>query len=117
MDDETLCVFHLRVEPALFDAFAELVGRIVAATREEPGTLSYEYSVNQERTAVHIVERYRTAALLGHVERTFTPFADRFLELVTIERLSVYGRTTPEIRAKLDAFGAVYLTVFDGFTR
>jgi hypothetical protein len=29
----------------------------------------------------------------------------------------VYGHTTPEIRAKLDAFGAEYLTPVAGFSR
>ncbi|CAA2155374.1 hypothetical protein MBRA_01020 [Methylobacterium brachiatum] len=117
MTEETSCNFHLSIEPANFDAFKGLVARIVSATREEPGTLSYEYSVNPDRTAVHIVERYRTSALLSHVEETFAPFAERFLELATIEALYVYGTTTPEIRAKLDGFGAVYMTPLDGFTR
>jgi len=117
MTDETVCIFHLTVDPANFEAFRELVARIVAATREEPGTLAYEYSANTDRTAVHIVERYRTPDLLGHVNGTFAPFAERFLKLATIERLYVYGTTTPEIRATLDGFGAVYMTSFDGFTR
>lgn len=117
MTDETSCNFHLSIEPANFEAFRELVARIVAATREEPGTLGYEYSANADLSAVHIVERYRTPALLSHVEETFAPFAERFLELATIESLYVYGPTTPEIRAKLDGFGAVYMTPFDGFTR
>jgi hypothetical protein len=73
--------------------------------------------VNANRTVVHIVERYRTQGLLPHVEETFTPFAKRFLELAKIDRLFVYGDTTPEIRAKLDGFGAVYLQPFAGFSR
>jgi quinol monooxygenase YgiN len=117
MQTETTCNFHLSVRPENYEAFAELVSRIVSATRTEPGTLSYEYHVNPDRSAVHIVERYRTPALLGHVEETFAPFAERFLELATIERLYVYGATTPEIRAKLDGFGAVYMAPMDGFTR
>lgn len=117
MTGETSCNFHLAIEPGNFEAFKELVARIVAATCEEPGTLGYEYSVNADRSAVHIVERYRTSAILGHLEETFAPFAERFLELATIQGLYVYGPATPEIRAKLDGFGAVYLTPFDGFTR
>ena len=117
MTDETVCIYHLTLDPANFETFKELVGRIVSATRQEPGTLSYEYSVNADRTAAHIVERYRTSDLLGHVKDTFAPFAERFLELVTIEKLFVYGSVTPGIRETLDGFGAVYMTSFDGFTR
>ncbi len=105
---------HHRFE---FVAVKTLVERIVEATSREPDTTTYEYVVNADRTVVHIVERYRTQGLLPHVEQTFTPFAERFLELAKIEKLYVYGDTTPEIRAKLDGFGAQYLTPFAGFSR
>ena len=52
-----------------------------------------------------------------HVEQTFAPFAERFLQLARIERLFVYGETTPAIRATLDGFGAEYFTSFAGFSR
>jgi hypothetical protein len=66
---------------------------------------------------VHVVERYCTQGLLSHVEQTFTPFTERLLELVKIDKLFVYGDTTPAIRPKLDGFGAEYLTPFAGFSR
>lgn len=117
MHNETYSVYHLSIVPSDFEAFQELIQPIVAATREEPDTTIYEYLVSADRTAVHIVERYRTQGLLPHVEQTFTPFAERFLKLARIERLFVYGDTTPAIRAKLDGFGAEYLTSFAGFSR
>jgi quinol monooxygenase YgiN len=117
MRDEIYSVYHLSIRPDDFDAFESLVGQIVEATAQEPDTTTYEYVVNADRTAVHIVERYRTHGLLPHVEQTFAPFAERFLELAKIEKLYVYGHTTPEIRAKLDAFGAEYLTPVAGFSR
>jgi quinol monooxygenase YgiN len=117
MKDEIYSIYHLSIVPANFDAFKALVEQIVEATSKEPDTTTYEYVVNADRTVVHIVERYRTQGLLPHVEQTFSPFAERFLELATIEKLYVYGDTTPEIRAKLDGFGAAYLTPFAGFSR
>jgi quinol monooxygenase YgiN len=117
MHNETYSVYHLSIVPSDFDAFKELIHTIVAATREEPDTMIYEYVVNADRTAVHIVERYRTPGLLPHVEQTFAPFAERFLKLAKIEKLFVYGDTTPAIRAKLDGFGAEYFTSFAGFSR
>lgn len=54
--------------------------------------------------------------LLPHVEQIFTPFDERFLGLAKIESLFDYGETAPEIRAKLDGFGATYLTSFAGFS-
>jgi quinol monooxygenase YgiN len=117
MQNEIFSVYHLSIDPSNFDAFKELIQPIVAATSEEPDTTIYEYVVNADRTAVHIVERYRTQGLLPHVEQTFAPFAERFLKLATIEKLFVYGDATAAIRAKLDAFGAVYFTPFAGFSR
>lgn len=117
MKDEIYSLYHLSIDPADFDTFKALVEQIVEETAKEPDTTTYEYVVNAERTVVHIVERYRTRGLLPHVEQTFTPFAERFLALARIETLYVYGDTTPEIRAKLDGFGAQYLTPFAGFSR
>lgn len=117
MQGEIYSIYHLTIAPTDFPAFEALVAQIVIATQQEPDTLVYEYVVNADRTAVHIMERYRIAGLLSHVEKTFSPFAERFLSLAKIERLYVYGDTTPEVRAKLDGFGAVYLTPFSGFTR
>ncbi|TCP32437.1 hypothetical protein [Sphingomonas sp. BK235] len=117
MQDEIYSIYHLTIDPANFDAFKSLVDMIVEATSKEEDTTTYEYVVNADRTVVHIVERYRTSGLLPHVQQTFSPFAERFLALAKIDRLFVYGETTPEIRAVLDGFGAEYLTPFAGFTR
>lgn len=117
MQNEVYAIFHLKLVPSDFDAFKTLILSIVEATREEADTTIYEYVVNAERTAVHIVERYRTNGLLPHIEQTFAPFAERFLKLATIDKVFVYGDTTPAIRAKLDGFGAVYLTPLAGFSR
>jgi quinol monooxygenase YgiN len=117
MKDQIYSIYHLSIRPSDFDAFEALIRSIVAATSEEADTTIYEYVVNADRTLVHIVERYRTAGLLPHVEQTFTPFAERFLQLATIDKLFVYGDTTPAIRAKLDGFGAEYFTPLAGFSR
>ena len=117
MQGEIYSIYHLTMEPSKFPAFQALVSKIVAATKEEPDTLTYEYVASEDRTAVHIVERYLTAGLLPHVEQTFSPFAAEFLSLAKIDKLYVYGDTTQAIRAKLDGFGAIYLRPFEGFSR
>jgi quinol monooxygenase YgiN len=117
MRGEIYSIYHLSVEPSKFPAFQALIAKIVAATREEPDTLTYEYVANEDKTAVHIVERYRAAGLLPHIDKTFSPFAETFLSLAKIEKLYVYGEPTTEMRTKLDSFGAVYLHPFEGFTR
>ena len=117
MQDEIYSIYHLSLKPENFAPFEALVAKIVGATSKEADTLTYEYVVNADHTTIHIMERYRMAGVLPHVEQTFAPYADEFLSLVTIDALLVYGDPTPEIRAKLDGFGATYLAPFAGFTR
>jgi len=117
MHDELYTIYHLTIDAADFDAFEALAKKIVTTSREEPDTLTYQWLVNADRTQAHILERYRMPGLLPHVEQTFAPHAEKFLSLARIDRLYVYGDPTPEIRAKLDTFGAIYLSPFAGFTR
>ncbi len=111
------CLFTLSVDKNRFAEFKALIAQIVAATKQEPGTLVYEYSVNAEHNVVHILERYDANAVVSHVDTTFAPYGERFLELSTITSLVVYGTPDAAIRQRLDPFGAVYMTPFDGFSR
>lgn len=118
MSSEISNLFTVTVKPGKFDAFKMLVSHIVDAARKEPGTLVYEYSVSGDGNTVHIFERYRDDdSLVSHVEETFSPFAERFLSLVDMKSLVVYGELTGKARDILDGFGAVYFTPFDGLTR
>lgn len=111
------CLFTLAIKPGDFPEFKALIAQIVVATLQEPGTLVYEYSVNEDQTVAHILERYNVEAVVSHVDTTFAPFGKRFLELCTITSLVVYGTPDAEIRKRLDPFGAVYMTPFYGFSR
>jgi quinol monooxygenase YgiN len=118
MADDLYWIFTLKVGPGKFGEFRALVADIVAASREEAGTLAYQYSVNADETVVHIYERYRdSAAFVSHVEQTFSRFADHFLKLVTVSPLIVYGNPDAAARKALDGFNATYMTLFDGFAR
>lgn len=111
------CLFTLAIKPGDFPEFKALIARIVTATKQEPGTLVYEYSVNEDQSVAHILERYNVESVVSHVDTTFAPFGKRFLELCSITSLVVYGTPDAEIRKRLDPFGAVYMTPFDGFSR
>lgn len=111
------CLFSLAVKPEELPEFKALIANIVAATSTEPDTLVYEYSVNEDNSTVHILERYNADAVVSHVDTTFAPFGKRFLELCSVASLVVYGTPNAEVRKRLDPFGAVYMTPFDGFSR
>ncbi|MDF3416332.1 hypothetical protein HKX54_17825 [Sulfitobacter sp. M57] len=117
MKGELYSIYHMTIKPEHFAEFEALVAKIVEAASHEPDTLTYEYVVNADHTEVHIVERYLMAGVLPHVEETFAPYAEKFLSLARIEKVFVYGDPTPEIRTKLDGFGASYFKQFNGFTK
>lgn len=117
MTSEITSFYHLKVIPSQFEAFHALVAVIVEASRKEVDTLTYEYWVDADKETVHIIEHYRMPGVLPHIEQTFAPHAEAFLSFATIEKLFVYGEPTPEVRAKLDGFGAIYLSQFEGFRR
>lgn len=117
MHNEITCVFTLALADGDFPAFRDLIRKVVEATQKEPGTLSYVYSVSADEKTAHIVERYQQDAVVSHVDHTFAPFAEAFLSLVTVTSLTVYGKPDEAIKTRLDPFGAVYMTPFDGFTR
>jgi quinol monooxygenase YgiN len=118
MVDDLYWVFTLNVKLGKFSEFRSLVADIVAASHEEPGTLAYQYSVSADETTVHIFERYRDSdAFVVHVEQTFARYAARFVQLVTITSLVVYGDPNASARKALDNFNATYMTLFDGFAR
>lgn len=111
-------VFELAVKPGQFGSFLEMVAEAVAAARDEPNTLAYEYSANADGSIVHIFEHYRdSASIVSHVDETFAPFGERFSSMVDVQRLTVYGNPDAQARARLNPFGANYISPFNGFFR
>ncbi len=57
--EELYWIVTCAVEPAQLADFKKVVGQLVAASKEEPGTLAYEFSLDASQNTVHIFERYR----------------------------------------------------------
>jgi len=107
------------VPPGNMDKFKEVVAGLVAASKQEPGTLEYEYTVSADNGTVDIIERYvDSAAVVHHVVDNFgAHFSKQFLALVKPTRFVVYGTPSAEAQKVLAGFNPIYLTPFDGFTR
>ena len=117
--DEVYWVVTLSVPSGRMDDFKQVVDQLVAATKEEPGALEYEYSASADQSTVDIVERYRDSnAVVAHVTQTFGPkFSKPFLDIAKPVRFVVYGTPTAEAKKVLEGFNPVYMTPFNGFTR
>lgn len=107
----------LSVNDRKLDEFRALMDEMVTATREEPGTLMYEWFLSDDG-ACHLYERYTDdAATMVHLGNFGSKFAGRFLGCVTPTGFSVYGNPGAEVRQGLSALGPVYLAPFGGFAR
>ena len=115
MGEEIFWHVELRVKSGQRN-FRTLTGEMVAATRREPGVLSYQRFVSEDDTVVHVYERYAdSAAAVAHLESFAKQFADRFSAMVERKNFTVFGYPSAELKAVLDRFNAVYLKPFGDF--
>jgi quinol monooxygenase YgiN len=104
---------ELRVRPGQLDNFRTLTAEMVAATRREPGVLSYQRFVSEDGTTVHVYERYSDSGVaVAHLEAFAKRFAGRFSKMVERKTFTVFGDPSAELRSMLDRFDAMYLKPF-----
>ncbi len=116
--EEISWIVTCAVPPEQMTDFKKIVGQLVAAAKNEAGTLAYEFSIAVDQSTVHIFERYRDShAIVSHVTQTFGPFAERFLAVAQVLGFVVYGTPSTEVQEVLAGFNPTYMTPFDGFTR
>jgi quinol monooxygenase YgiN len=61
MRDEIYWVVTCSVRPGKFEQFTGVVESLVTATKQETGSISYDYSVNDDKTLVQIFESYQNS--------------------------------------------------------
>jgi quinol monooxygenase YgiN len=117
MSAEMTWILEVEILPGQLENFRAVAGDLIASARTEPGTLAYEWHLNEAGTLCQIYESYRdsTAALI-HVQ-SFGPFAERFLQACRPVRFSVYGTPSEEVKAALADFGPAYYSSIGGFSR
>jgi len=119
MATEISWMLELNLKPGHEKDFAALMNEMVAATRaNEPGTLSYEWSLSADGSICHIFERYTdSAAVMIHLATFGRTFAGRFLDMLTPTRCVIYGSPSQEARGALAVLNPVYMQPVGGFNR
>ena len=108
----------LSVNDGKLDDFRSLMNEMVAATKDESGCMTYDWSVMPDGSEVHIQERYAdNDAALVHLGNFGAHFADRFMACVTPRSFVVYGPSNESIRGALTPMGAVFMDHLGGFRR
>jgi quinol monooxygenase YgiN len=118
MDGSVSWLLEVKVKPGEIGAFKTLIEEMVDTTRREPGTLAYEFSVNDDDTTVHVHERYAdSAATLEHVKIFGENFAERFVSACQPQSFIVYGTPSQDVKDALAGFAPVFMSPLSGFAR
>lgn len=113
-------IFNLSLSIKAEDAakFKSVVDRLAAETALEDGTLSYRYSISQDKTKVTIHERYVNAdAAVAHITHTYAPYADQFASLTSNDYFTIEGQVNQKLKETLEGSPAIFLDHFSGFDR
>jgi len=91
-----------------------LAARCLAAVQEkDPGTLRYDWYLDESDTECVVVETYDSSeALLAHFQTVEEPLGEA-LEFTTVE-LELYGEPSAELREALTSLGARFYTYLQG---
>ena len=117
MSDTISWILEVAIHPGKLDDFRSVAADLIAATRNESGTLAYEYHLSKDAAVCHIYERYQDAeAVLTHL-KSFGAFARRFMESCHPTLFYVYGTPTEELKAALADLNPIYFSLLGGFTR
>jgi quinol monooxygenase YgiN len=117
MSDRVSFVLELDVEPGKLDELRNVMQDMVALTRSEPGTLSYEWFLSDDGTACHIYERYADPeAVLAHGTTFPENLWERF-QTFRPTRLTVYGKASEALREAISEFRPAFLEPLGGFVR
>jgi len=75
--------------------FKDTVARCVEISRDEPGTLHYDWFLNEETGEARLVEAYASvAAVLAHAQGpVFTDVGPKMLETCTFVSMDAFGDT------------------------
>ncbi len=106
------------VLPGQMDNFKQLVGKVVAATAQEPGTLMYEWTFRPDGKTFDVLELYQNSdAVVAHVKHVRSTFGKDLGQVQKAVQLVIYG--SPDELAKQVAaqLKPLYGAPIDGFTR
>lgn len=118
MDNHISWIAELRINAGRTDEFRTLTREMIETTKREPGALIYERFINGDTDDVYVLERYMdSASAMQHLLEFKDRYGERFSEMVSRERFTVFGNPTKELVELLKNFNAEFIQPFDGFSR
>jgi quinol monooxygenase YgiN len=97
--------------------FEALMEQMITATRNEKGTVAYEWHLSKDNTACTLYERYESdEAVMAHLA-SFECFAERFLAACNPSSFVVFGDPSENVQVALKGFAPKYWKSPVGFNR
>jgi len=89
--------FVIEIDVSDVDAFRSLVEEAVAISRDEPGTLVYDWYLNDDTGKCTLYEAYESFEALGlHIQgRVFTELGPKFMEVCKFVHVDAFGEPPP----------------------
>ncbi|MEM7442616.1 MAG: antibiotic biosynthesis monooxygenase [Pseudomonadota bacterium] len=111
--------YQVEIVSGKLDDLHALIAEMAAhAEANEPGTLTYHWTISEDGTIGHIQERYADAeAALAHLASYNSQFADRLAPLVSSATMFVNGDPGAEVRQQIAGANPIYMQDAGGFVR
>ena len=103
-----------------YDGLEELIAEMVEAVKEkDPATRQYNFSVDEAKKTLFVMERYASAdAFFAHT-KTLGPFAERFFGKIEMVSAAVHRapgvELPPALEEALAPFGTAFMTFVGSF--
>jgi len=117
-DTSFYLLVHQTIAPGGLEEFKECC-RLGSTNAEatEPGTIGYQFFINEEGTESYLVEKYADSqSFLKHIAAV-QPILERAMKVSTLTKAVVLGNPSPEAREALAMLGATYFPECIGFCR
>ncbi len=109
---------HQSINPGAYEEFQQLAHKGASgAEAGEPGTLGYEFFVDEEGTEFYLNEYYADSdSFIAHFANV-QPVLQAMMKVLGPPEAIVLGDPSEEARALLDGLGAKYYSTCIGFCR
>jgi len=116
MVDQIGWIVEAKIADGKRDEFKAVAEEIVAKTREEEGTLTYQYFVSDDGDVL-VLERFADVASAHiHID-TWESVAERWLTVAPATRMVHLGTLPDELRERHAALAPKLMKPFAGFSR
>ncbi|MCP4303525.1 MAG: antibiotic biosynthesis monooxygenase [bacterium] len=111
-------VLDVAIKDGELENLKTLIAEMAESAEAEPGTLEYQWMINEDGSVGRLSERYASStATLVHLDSFNQNFAERFETMVDPGRFVVLGDPGDKVRTAIAGFNPIYMQAAGGFSR